>query len=61
MAVEDHPRYAEWNAALERMVAAERGYYAALMDGKSPGDVEHAAIELDEARASYLKIADEIG
>jgi len=61
MAAENHPRYHAWNEALQRMVEAERRYYAAVMADRPADEIQSVAHDLDEARASYRKIADEIG
>jgi len=61
MAVENHPLYQAWNEALDRLVEAERRYYTALMEERTVDEVQPAALDLDEARARYRKIADEIG
>ena len=61
MAGENHPRYQAWNEALERMVEAERRYYAAVMEDRPNDEMQSAARDLDEARARYRRIADEIG
>ena len=50
MAVEDHPKFQEWKAALERLIEAVQ----ALKDG----DASEA--DVAKARAAYIKIADEI-
>lgn len=50
MPVEDHPKYAEWKAALEHLVDAKR----AQREGTAtPQDVEIA-------KDAYYKIADEV-
>ena len=61
MAIENHPRYRAWNEALERMIEAERRYYAAVMEDRPTEQMQSEARELDEARTQYRKIADEIG
>ena len=61
MAVENHPQYQAWNEALERMVEAERRYYAAVMENLPPDQMYLVARELDEARTMYRIIANEIG
>jgi hypothetical protein len=61
MTVEKHPLYQAWNEALERMIEAERRYYAAVMEDRPSDEMQPVARELDEARARYRKIADDIG
>ena len=61
MAVENHPRYQAWKEALERLIEAERRYYAAVMEDRPADQMQSEARELDEARTQYRKIADEIG
>jgi hypothetical protein len=61
MSVESHPLYQAWNEALERMIEAERRYYAAVMEDRPIDEMQLVARALDEARATYRKIADEIG
>ena len=61
MAVENHPRYQGWSEALERLIEAERCYYAAVMEDRPTDQMQSEARELDEARTQYRKIADEIG
>lgn len=61
MTGENHPQYQAWNEALERMMEAERRYYAAVMEGRPNDEMQSVARDLDEARARYRKIADEIG
>jgi putative heme degradation protein len=61
MSVESHPLFQAWNEALEHLVEAERRFYSALMEERSPDEIQHAALDLDEARSKYRKIADAIG
>ena len=61
MAVENHHRYQAWSEALERMIEAERRYYAAVMEDRPTDQMQSEARELDEARTQYRKIADDIG
>lgn len=50
MAVEDHPKFAEWKRALEDLIVA----VAAEKEGRA------TANDVAKARAAYIKIADEI-
>lgn len=50
MAVEDHPKFAEWKAALNNLIAAKE----ALRKG-------HAVqADVDKAYEAYVKIADDL-
>ena len=53
MAGENHPLYQAWNEALERMIEAERRYYAAVMEDRPNEEMQSVARDLDEARARY--------
>ena len=57
MAIQDHPLYAAWSAALDLLVDAERRYYSALMEGKSEAESEGTAHDLDAAREKYRSVA----
>ena len=61
MTVESHSLYPAWNEALEHLVEAERRYYTALMEERPPDEIQRAALDLDEARSKYRKVADGIG
>jgi hypothetical protein len=61
MTGQNHPLYQPWSEALERMIEAERRYYAAVMEDRPNDELQSVARDLDEARARYRKIADEIG
>ena len=61
MPVKQHPKYLAWNAALEQLVEAERRYYTAVMEDRTPEEIEPAALALDDARAKYKAAADDIG
>lgn len=50
MAVEDHPQYPKWRAALERLIDAVQ----ARKEGRA------VDAEVNEARKAFYKIADEI-
>ncbi|MGB5086080.1 MAG: hypothetical protein WBO09_16105 [Methylocystis silviterrae] len=58
MAVQDHPKYREWSAALDILKEADDRYLAAL----ERGDValKTYEIDLEKAKAAYDKIASEI-
>jgi hypothetical protein len=60
MTAEQHPHYAAWNEALERLVKAERRYHTALMENRTVDEIQVVAGELDEARTKYHAIADQI-
>lgn len=60
MSAEDHPLYRAWDEALARLVEAERRYHVAKMEGRPEGDVEQAALGLDEARRNYEAIDEQI-
>ena len=55
MAAHDHPRYAEWRAALERLLTAQDRVQEA-----SALDRETAQAEQVSAEAAYQKIRDEL-
>jgi hypothetical protein len=61
MAIEQHSQYSAWREALQQMVEAEERYYIALMEERSPEEIQAAARDLDGARSSYRAIADKIG
>jgi hypothetical protein len=50
MAVEDHPKFEEWKAALEILIEAKEAQKAGEASQK----------DVDEAVAAYVKIADEV-
>ena len=52
----DDPRYAEWKAALERLVVAPDRLHEAAASEREKAQAEHA-----NALAAYQKICDEIG
>jgi hypothetical protein len=55
MAAHDHPRYAEWRAALERLIAAQDRLAEA-----SALEREAAQAEKVSAKAAYQKICHEL-
>jgi hypothetical protein len=50
MSVEDHPKFPEWKAALEKLIKAKQ----ALRDGRA------TQVDVDKAMEAYVKIADEL-
>jgi len=54
MAVQDHPRYAEFRAAFERLIAAQDRLEASVSERKT------ALAERASALAAYQKICDEL-
>ena len=60
MAVEDHPRYAEWRDALDRFIECEERYREAQMDRMRREEIERRKIARDRALAEYNLIADDI-
>ena len=61
MAVEQHPKYIVWRAALDHLIDAEQRYYMAVMEELSSSEVQVAGVVLNEAREKYRKITDLIG
>jgi hypothetical protein len=55
MAAHDHPRYAEWKAALERLIVAQDRVHEA-----PELDRETAKAEKVSAKAAYQTICDEL-
>jgi hypothetical protein len=55
MDAHDHPRYAEWRAALERLIAAQDRLHEV-----SDWNRETAETEQESALAAYQKICDEL-
>jgi hypothetical protein len=54
MAVQDHPRYAEFRAAFERLIAAQDRLDASVLERKT------ALAERASALAAYQKICDKL-
>jgi hypothetical protein len=54
MAVHDHPKYAKWRAALERLIAAQDRLEASVLER------EMAYAERASAIAAYQKVCDEV-
>lgn len=50
MAVEDHPKFPAWKAALEKLIEAKEGLKKKLA----------TQADVDKALADYIKIADEL-
>jgi phage-related tail protein len=55
MAAKDHPRYAEWKATLERLIAAQDRIHEAPDSERGTAQAEQAS-----ALAAYQKISEEL-
>lgn len=60
MAVEDHPRYDDWSAALDRLQQANELYRVAVKAGRFGQSLETVKAQLHEAQAEYNKISEEL-
>jgi hypothetical protein len=57
MAIEDHPRWEDWKAALERMVEAHEKWKQEAARGKDTPSCRQAWLEFEQAKGVYIMIA----